>query len=699
MTEHDLESLYREAQSALKAKDYDRASNLLRQILLVDENYRDASRLLAQSVKLKRRRWYNDPRFWGVLGLVIIVALGFFIAPRIRGFYTVQPSTLVTDSPTTTLPPTVIVTQTEALLPTPTAVPLTWKRISLGQNFERDTVTAFVIDPKDHDVLYSGMKNAGIYKSIDGGLSWRPAHYGLTNTHVVSLLIDSQNARILYAGTLEGIYKTEDGAESWSKIGTGIYLLMDPQNNSHLFARDENGIYESIDQGKNWRDVYSTKEGCPDRIQSWAIHPIDGKTLFIGGGGECDLGIYLSNDGGNTWVPEEMGNYCLDGLVIGLDGQGNYHINTSCFDYSGFTPPPTFDSVYTYMDSRLFKENLNDGQRLILGKPDVGFVTAIAISPVDPDTIYVGGEGLSVSRDAGLTWTKLNNGLGNTMLYLGAGLGNASTLYLLSGGCKEIQIQSGEGGYTTIQAFYVSNNGGITWEAIPQTGCHLIKDADELTLYRMGESYYRQSGGAWHGIIWRSQDGGRSWQRVLTPNYIQTIVAHASQTGLLYGFTHDPYYQSRVNPNFQEEDYFYSNDHGHTWNKQGPPVSTKPCYGSTLQFIDKYRPMAIDPFDGNHVFVIDNGTLLESHNSCDTTETFATSPNRSMNSIAFDPDNPDILYVGTDSGAYISFDGGNTWNQINDGLLGATVIYSIVVDKDSNVYAATPYGIFKLEGK
>jgi hypothetical protein len=70
-----------------------------------------------------------------------------------------------------------------------------------------------------------------------------------------------------------------------------------------------------------------------------------------------------------------------------------------------------------------------------------------------------------------------------------------------------------------------------------------------------------------------------------------------------------------------------------------------------------------------------------------------------MNSIAFDPNKPDTIYAGTDSGAYVSFDVGQTWGQINDGLLGATVVYSIVVDNDSNVYAATPYGIFKLESK
>jgi len=70
-----------------------------------------------------------------------------------------------------------------------------------------------------------------------------------------------------------------------------------------------------------------------------------------------------------------------------------------------------------------------------------------------------------------------------------------------------------------------------------------------------------------------------------------------------------------------------------------------------------------------------------------------------INALKFDPVLPDTVYAGTDSGAYVSFDGGETWGQVNDGLLGATVVYSIVVDQDSNVYAATPYGIFKLENR
>ena len=70
-----------------------------------------------------------------------------------------------------------------------------------------------------------------------------------------------------------------------------------------------------------------------------------------------------------------------------------------------------------------------------------------------------------------------------------------------------------------------------------------------------------------------------------------------------------------------------------------------------------------------------------------------------VNTLAIDPNDANKIYAGTDGGAYISFDGGQTWGQVNDGLLGAVVVYSIAVDKESNVYVATPYGVFKLEQK
>ncbi|KAA0254799.1 MAG: tetratricopeptide repeat protein, partial [Chloroflexi bacterium] len=188
-----LEKLYQEVKSALKAKNYDHAAELLKQILAIDENYKDASRLLAQTVKLRRRHWYNHPALWGIFSVLFVVGSGIFLLPKIQSLYSSQAFSPTLSVPTATLlqtSPPATVSVSPSLLPTPTAVPLVWKRIAVGQEFPRDTVSAFATDKNDPDIIYASLQNAGVYKSIDGGLSWRPAHQGLSNTQVESLFID-----------------------------------------------------------------------------------------------------------------------------------------------------------------------------------------------------------------------------------------------------------------------------------------------------------------------------------------------------------------------------------------------------------------------------------------------------------------------------------------------------------------------------
>ena len=72
----------------------------------------------------------------------------------------------------------------------------------------------------------------------------------------------------------------------------------------------------------------------------------------------------------------------------------------------------------------------------------------------------------------------------------------------------------------------------------------------------------------------------------------------------------------------------------------------------------------------------------------------------SINSLKIDPSNDNIVYVGTDEGVFISTDSGKTWGQINDGFLNMRIIYSLTFDPENgDLYAMTPYGIFKLEEK
>jgi photosystem II stability/assembly factor-like uncharacterized protein len=740
--QNELDGLYREAQAALKAKEYDRAVGLLTQILVIDENYKDVSRLLAKMVKLKRRKWYSHPALWGTLGAVLLLGLGYFFIPKVSSFYAAQtPTQMITA--TTTPSPIPSATATATLLPTPTPIPLTWKRISMGQEFQRDVVTAFATDKKDPDVIYAAMMNAGVYKTIDGGLSWFPAHHGLASAQVESLLIDSQGPRILYAIAMGGIFRTEDGGESWFRIGNGAYLLMDYQNNSHLYARDENGIYETTDQGNNWTTVYTLKQDCPDAISSWAIHPADGNMLFLGGGETC-AGVYQSNDSGRHWTLiglKDKPN--LNPLTIGLDEQGNYSI------YTSFESPiiKTGHGVYVSHDGGAnwsftsggcgINSAPNDpstiycvGLRLLVkrGKgswqniPDTGskeysavhidypngteriITSATYVSAANP---YVG---IFISTDGGASWVERNIGIGSVRSELKIDPMNSTRIYLAA-----YYMRYYVGGWSNC-ALYNSQDSGKNWLAIKGKAdwCGPTFDvANVLYLIEAGALQMSSNGG--ENWLW---DSDEEWGNHLLPSYFlrdpESISANPYTKGLVYDIG-DPFYYStgsgwqkssgseglrdaRLFYTDQSKMIFaigryhqkYSTDNGKTWQNCGQEVTASRSDTRLALTLDGLRLYLATPGQG----------VLISTDSCGSWQASNEGlSNLFVNTLAIDPNDTNKICAGTDGGAYISYDSGATWGQVNDGLLGATVVYSIAVDKESNVYAATPYGVFKLESK
>jgi photosystem II stability/assembly factor-like uncharacterized protein len=565
MPEHDLESFYREAQSALKAKDYNRAGELLRQILVIDENYKDVSRLLAQTVTLKRRRWYSHPTLWGTVGVLLLAGLGFFLTPKISNLYVIQPSAPAINATATPFP-TTTVTATVTLLPTPTPVPLIWKRISMGLEFPRVEITDIVQDQKDRDLLYIQTNRAGIYKSINGGASWQPAQD----------MPASQNTP-----PAPGLRLPEN---------CGI-VTINPNDNAIAYCGLETGVMWTRDAGKNWT---------------------------------------LSN-------------------------------------------------------------------------PKVGWVKAILISPHDPQVIFAGGTGFSISSDGGQTWEQYNNGVPNVPLELKLDPKNHSIIF-----AQDVPVD-----WTiTGNPIYRSADGGQSWTQWKIGYCILTFDADGNPLC------FR------HGATERSLDGGTSWSfmNIARKTFVYAANPFGSRTILADSIEDNKVlYVSGDNGNSWEQSQFYhdaagslnlrfffdhdqgkvvyaidqsifrSVDSAKTWQQCGQPPSASMT--ETRLAID-YRTSdtLILASDGNGVLISKDGckTWKESNEGMG---------NRKVLALAIDPQNPDTVYAGTDGGAYISLDFGKTWGQINDGLLGATIVYSIVVDRDSNVLAATPYGVFKLEKK
>jgi tetratricopeptide (TPR) repeat protein/photosystem II stability/assembly factor-like uncharacterized protein len=756
-----LAKSYAEAQKAYVRKNYDQAVSLLKGIINQDENYKDASRLLAESIQLRRtaRKWWQSKWLWGaVASSVVLVVAWLAFRPDsllMSALFAPTAAPITNDAPGTVAPNVAPATATALVPPTltPTPLPLSWARLNSGQFLPRDQITDIVIDSKDPGVLYVGTQNAGVYKSIDGGLSWQPMQNGLGRAVIKSLVIDPQNPDVLYAGTsLGGVYTSIDKANSWFAVNNGIdtwgwewvsIVILDPTNSQHLYYTHSDSVYESTNGGANWSKVWRGRSGdgrCPGTIVSLVVNPLNPKLLFAADWGSelCTPGgIYQSDDGGTSWTRLDLELPYAGFWQLSQDSQDGTHlyvydsnnvfyssdrgqtwqlpISPGCFSLKVYPEINTTaycgrgDGLWVTRNSGANWEQAHvqkgDAERAVWEQPWTVF-----ISPQSSQTILVGGAGLWLTEDGGISGETRNSGLGSLQMELSIDPFSSALLLDNSNNCQGFR----------------SDDSGRTWsEPLKDWTCAARRayDPSGYSLSLRGSQLYR------------SNDGSQKWSSLPLPGgdkvFPNSIATHPNIPGrlyVLYGRDYPPYlFLSNDNgetwspstgmgtiaggvlffagPDGQrmyaigDLDFYRSADAGEAWNACGNPSDSLPS-GSVWTASAASR-MFVDPRDPDHLVMVSRGAgLLVSQDGCNSWQPSNTGIGSLFaNSIAADPNNPDTLYAGTDGGVYISYDGGKTWGQANDGLLGATVVYSIVVDKDSNVYAATPYGIFKLEGK
>ena len=403
-------------------------------------------------------------------------------------------------------------------------------------------------------------------------------------------------------------------------------------------------------------------------------------------------GLLVSYDKGQTWInaaPE-----VCSGLVVDAESPATAYCGAS--------------------DTRLLVTE--DGGRTWSNfgvEANFGGVSSINIDhPRGTSRILVGGtNGLFVSTDDGNSWIEMTNGLGATNLQVRMHPSDNSIMF------ADAQAENGFG-----CSLFRSQDHGKTWNSI-LTSQYSSSCEPEFDVN--GNIYLIQD-----GVVMMSSDKGDTWQPLPKPygiNSMSWVNVSQYQSAPLFGGD----LESGVRP----LRVFYSNDIGNTWTLgSGVDSGTRGGWDLRLLFdpqgkyiyaqgiFDVFRSenggmtwlpcatmdnfgsarsdtsLAINPKDGANFFLGARRGLFFTLDACQTWQ--KTSLDSSfVNTVAIDPIDTNIIYAGTGSGAYVSFDSGQSWNQINEGLLGATVVYSIVVDKDSNVYAATPYGIFRLEKK
>ena len=215
-----------------------------------------------------------------------------------------------------------------------------WKNISDG--YFGGSIGSITVSTSDPNVIYVGggektvrgnvSSGYGIWKSIDAGKSW--FFSGLKNSrHIPRISVDPNNHNIVYAGVLgdiykssddRGLYKSMDGGKSWKKIlysneDSGIVdLIIDPTNSRIIYAStwnvrrtpyslssggDGSALWKSEDSGKTWTEI-STNEGFPNTtlgIIGVTVSPVNSNKVWAMVENKDKGGLYLSNDGGKSW--------------------------------------------------------------------------------------------------------------------------------------------------------------------------------------------------------------------------------------------------------------------------------------------------------------------------------------------------------------------------------------------------------------
>ncbi|MEO0339264.1 MAG: glycosyl hydrolase, partial [Bacteroidota bacterium] len=290
----------------------------------------------------------------------------------------------------------------------------------------------------------------GVYKSLDGGESWK--NMGLSQSeHIGKILIDPRNTDVVYvaaqgplwkAGGERGVYKTSDGGQSWEQVleiseNTGVAdLVFDPKNPDILYAAsyqrrrhvgilvaggEESRIFKSTDGGQTWKKL---SRGLPSgdlgRI-AIAVSPQQSNVLYamIAGSDDSQSGFYRSEDYGESWSKKN------DYVIVDPQYYGEI-----------FADPHQFDKVYVvdviirYTEDGGANFNRLNTRFKHVDNHDIVF------DPKDPDYLMVGCDGgVYESWDRGDHWTYHSN-LPITQFYR-VGLDNDFPFYNIYGGTQD----------------------------------------------------------------------------------------------------------------------------------------------------------------------------------------------------------------------------------------------------------------------
>ena len=258
----------------------------------------------------------------------------------------------------------------------------------------------FAFSVQDPSRIYLGTTDSWIYVSSDGGSSWsRLARLGTKGDLVVdSLVVDRSDARTLYAGVWcidhpdGGIYISHDEGHTWTEAadmhGQSVRALTQAPSNPHvLVAGTLNGVYRSEDRGLQWREISPPGGAEIHEVESIAIDPYDPEIIYAG---TWHL-PWKTNNGGGNWASIH------EGVIDDSDV------------FSMIVDPSRPSVMFLSACSGIYKsENFGYEFRKVQGIPSTARRTrSLRMDPADRNTVYAGTtEGLYKTQDGGENWSR-----------------------------------------------------------------------------------------------------------------------------------------------------------------------------------------------------------------------------------------------------------------------------------------------------
>jgi photosystem II stability/assembly factor-like uncharacterized protein len=564
----------------------------------------------------------------------------------------------------------------------------TWKHLGLRDG---EQIPALAVDPHDPNRLFAAVlghpygPNAerGIFRSTDGGQTWAKVLYKNQNVGGSDVKLDPSNPNVVYASLWEarqgpweddnsyggnggGLFKSTDGGETWHQLSKGlpdkvvqIYVAIAPSQPSRLYATlatalesgyesDKGlGIYRSDDSGESWYKVTADPRPAmrigggdlpvpavdpknPDVVYSTSIVTVrstDGGKIWT-----SIRGAPGGDDYQNIWInpdnPDIIALVSDQGAIVTVNGGRTwsswynqptaqlYHVSTSNgFPYLVCGGQQESGSVCT-------SSRGNDGEITFREWHPVGAIEYgyVAPDPLNPDVIYGAGRN-EVSKYFWSTGQVQNV---TPIPVLGTKYRADRTEPLLFSPVDPHVL------YYAANVVFKTTNGGETWQTISpdltrehpgipaslgELAAHDSKAAKKRgAIYSLGPSFHDVNtlwAGTDDGQIWLTRDGGKNWTNV-TP------------TGIV------------------------------PWSKVSQIVAShfddQTAYASVSGFrIDDLRPYIYRTHDGGKTW---------------TAITQGLPSNAPVNTVREDPVRKGLLFAGTETGVWVSFDDGDHWQSL-----------------------------------